>query len=74
MGLLMRDDGWRIPGGNVNDDHDPIDAVETAHMLAGTASTIRTFYVALLNEGFSEADALRLSGAFLHGIAGGKLS
>lgn len=53
---------------------EPMDDVELAHAMVGMAATSKQMYDSLVGEGFDKADALKLTAAFLHGAAGGKLS
>lgn len=52
----------------------PLDAVEMAHAFAGVAASMWTFFDSLRNEGFTDDQALRITVAYAHGSAGGKLS
>lgn len=52
----------------------PLDAVEMSHAFAGMGKAIWSFYSGLVDEGFSTDQALRLTVAYAHGLAGGKLA
>lgn len=52
---------------------DPMDAVEMANSMRNLATGARALYEQLLEEKFEAADALRLTSAWLAGIAGGKI-
>ena len=52
----------------------PLDAVEMTHAMAGMASVWMSLFRALVDEGASETVALQLTSAYVHGMAGGKLS
>lgn len=39
----------------------PLDLIEAAHAMAGFAGTIRTYYVALIEQGFTEDEAMALT-------------
>lgn len=53
---------------------DPMDAVETINSMRNLASATKAFYDQLLVDGFDKADALRLTMAWVGGMAGGKIS
>lgn len=61
----------------MSDDREPItplDAVEWAHVFAGMAGGVWSFYENLIEEGFNKDQALRLTTTYVHGMAGGKLA
>lgn len=51
----------------------PIDAVEMLASMASMAAVVAAFFRGLLEQGFDEAKALRLTCAYIHGMAGGKI-
>lgn len=53
---------------------DPMDTVETLHAMQNLATGAKAFYDQLLIDGFEKADALRLTMAWVGGVAGGKIS
>jgi hypothetical protein len=52
----------------------PMDAVEMANAMRGIASAARAFYEQLVEDGFSETEALHLTCAYVAGMAGGKIA
>ena len=52
----------------------PMDAVEILNSIRNLATTARAFYLQLVEEGFSEADALRLTATWIGGISGGRIA
>ncbi len=52
----------------------PMDMVEVLNAMRNIASGAWAMYQALKEEGFPEAEALKLVGAWMHGTGGGKLS
>jgi hypothetical protein len=52
----------------------PLDAVEMAHTMAGLGKGIWSFYSGLIEEGFTDEQAMRIALQYVHGLAGGKLS
>jgi len=52
---------------------DPMSAVEVAETMRNFAVSLRVFFLALKEEGFTESEALRLAAAQVHGASGGKL-
>jgi hypothetical protein len=52
---------------------DPMDEAEALAAIQNMAKLMRAFYESLASEGFSEADALKLTASYVHGTAGGKL-
>jgi len=51
----------------------PIDEAEALAAMANMAKMTKAFYEGLKEEGFSEQDSLRVTFAYIHGAAGGKL-
>ncbi len=47
----------------------PMDGVEFINAMRNVASGVRAFYVGLVEEGFTDAEALRLTLAYVTGIA-----
>lgn len=52
----------------------PLDAVEMAHGFMGIAKAVAQFYSALIEEGMTDDQAMRLTLTYVHGMAGGKLA
>lgn len=52
---------------------DPMDAVEALAAVANMAIIVRHLFTGLLEQEFTEAQALELTHAYVHGTAGGKL-
>lgn len=52
---------------------DPMDAVEMLNVMRNIAAGARGLYAEFVEQGFTEAEAMRLTAAWLHGSAGGKL-
>lgn len=52
----------------------PIDAIELTEALKNVATSARTLRDSLVDEGFSEEDTTRMLLAWIHAIAGGKIS
>lgn len=50
-----------------------MDAVEIANAMQNVASAARRFYDELRQQDFTETQALKLTAAWIHGAAGGKL-
>lgn len=44
--------------------------IETLNAMRGLAKTVRAFYTQLVEEGFSAAEALTLTGRWVEGLAG----
>ena len=51
----------------------PMPEAEVAHAMQGVAFAARTMWRELLTAGFTEAQTMKLVGAWMHGSAGGKL-
>jgi hypothetical protein len=51
-----------------------MDSVETLNSMRNVATATKAFYDQLVDEGFEKADALRLTMAWVGGMAGGKIS
>ncbi len=49
---------------------DPVDAIEMAQGMRDLASATMAFYKQLRNEGFSSSDAIKLTSAWISGLAG----
>lgn len=52
---------------------EPIDELEMLHALKGVGEASYTMFRSFIDHGFTEAQAMRLVSAWLHGSAGGKL-
>ena len=52
---------------------DPMDVIEALNAMANAAMIVHGLYTSLISEGFTETQAMKLTAAFLHGQAGGKL-
>jgi len=52
---------------------DPMDAIEVSEAMKNYATSSWVLFVALKEEGFSEAQALKIVAAAAHGAFGGKL-
>lgn len=50
-----------------------MDAIEIANAMRGLAHGVRAFYEGLIEEKFDQAEALRLTAAYVAGMAGGKV-
>ncbi len=51
---------------------DPMDETEMRHAIAALAVGARALWSGLREQGFSEAECLKLTQSWLHGISGGK--
>jgi hypothetical protein len=59
----------------MSEDVEPIlDHLEMLNGFRNMAEGTRAIYISMIENGFEEAEAMRLTAAYLHGLAGGKLS
>ncbi len=49
---------------------DPVDAIEMAQGMRDLASATMAFYRQLVDEGFGKSDAIKLTSAWISGLAG----
>jgi hypothetical protein len=55
-----------------DDDAHPMDEIEVLNIMRNAAKMARALYLQLVDEGFAEAEAHRMTRSYLHGLAGGK--